>query len=103
MAEDNTPEVRDRPRRRQGYNAVAVGLYDEEVGIADRLTEILRVAGWSRPNRSLVIREALHHLNQHLSDKRPDDVLQYFVERQARRLIERTGPSTNVDWPRRPT
>jgi hypothetical protein len=103
MAEDNAPANRDRTRRRPGYSVLAVGLYEEEVRIADHLAATLRASGWPQPNRSLVIREALRHLHEHLLDKRPEDVLQYFVDRQTRRLIERTRPSKNVDWPRRPT
>jgi hypothetical protein len=102
MAE-NSPEDRDRTRRRRGYSVLAVGLYEEEVMIADRLIETLRASGWPQANRSLVIREALHHLNEHLIGKRSEDVLHYFVDRQTRRLVERTRPSKNVDWPPRPT
>ena len=92
MPESNPPEDRDRVRHGRRYRVVAVGLYEEEMGIADRLMEVLRVAGWPRPNRPLVIREALHQLNEQLLDKGSEDVFEYFVDRQARRLLERTGP-----------
>jgi len=96
-------EIPDRVRRGRGYRLLAVGLYDQEVAIADRLVEILRAAGWPRASRSLVIREALRHLNDDLLDKCSEDVLRYFVDQQTRRLRERVTPSQSADRVHRPT
>jgi hypothetical protein len=74
------------------YRLLAVGLYDIELAIADRLAEALRTAGWPRANRSLVIREALRRLNDDLLDKPAADVLDYFVDRQACCLRDRKTP-----------
>src|SRR5688572_12062410 len=62
----------DRGKRRQ-YRIVAVSLYDSEIEIADRLTGILRTAGWPTANRSFVIREALLRLNDDLADREPEE------------------------------
>jgi hypothetical protein len=69
----------------KGYRVVAVSLYQEEADEADRLTEILKGAGWHKANRSLVIREALECLRSHLHDKSPEEVFRYFLERLASR------------------
>lgn len=75
----------EKPNRRH-YRIIAVSLYDGEIEIADRLTRLLRTAGWPTANRSFVIREALLRLNDDLLDSPPEDVLNYFVASQSRRL-----------------
>ena len=70
------------PRR---YRVIAVSLYDEEATAADRITETLRRGGWPKANRSLVIREAVLRLEEELSDKSPEDIFRYFIDRYARR------------------
>ncbi len=87
----------------KGYRVVAVSLYQAEADEADRLTEILKTAGWHKANRSLVIREALECLQAHLRGKSAEDVFRYFLEHLAsratspRRLSGETG--TTVDDP----
>ena len=88
MTEHQSPPRKptvDTGKRRQ-YRIVAVSLYDGEIEIADRLTGILRTAGWPTANRSFVIREALLRLNDDLAECEPEEVLTYFVASQARRL-----------------
>ena len=88
MSGHETPES-SRLRENRRYRLVAVGLYDIELAIADRLAETLRTTGWPGANRSLVIREALRRLNEDLLDKPAKDILAYFVDRQASRLTDR--------------
>lgn len=71
--------------RGKGYRVIAVSLYRDEAVEADRLTEILKNAGWHRANRSLVIREALARLQEELNGKSPEDVFRFFIDRYARR------------------
>jgi hypothetical protein len=73
------------PNAVRRYRVIAVSLYDEEARAADRITEILRQAGWPKANRSLVIREALLRLEDELSEKSPEEIFRYFVDRYARR------------------
>ena len=73
-------------RNRRHYRIVAASLYDNEIEIADRLTHLLRTAGWPTANRSFVIREALLRLNDDLADSPAEDILNSFVASQARRL-----------------
>jgi hypothetical protein len=73
------------PNTARRYRVIAVSLYDEEATAADRITEALRRAGWPKANRSLVIREALLRLEEELSEKSPEDIFRYFVDRYARR------------------
>ena len=80
----------------KGYRVVAVSLYQEEADEADRLTEILKSAGWHKANRSLVIREALECLRSHLHDKSAEDVFRYFLERLARRATSPRRASDDV-------
>jgi hypothetical protein len=67
------------------YRIIAISLYLNEVAEADRLTEILRDAGWPKANRSLVVREALSRLFEDLADKEPEDVFRYFLDTRAKR------------------
>ena len=71
------------PDNNKRYRIVAVSLYSNEVIEADRLTEILRDAGWPKANRSLVVREGLSLLFETLAGKEPEDVFRYFLERRA--------------------
>jgi hypothetical protein len=67
----------------------------EEADEANRLTEILRSAGWHKANRSLVIREALECLRSHLHDKSAEDVFRCFLERLASRAT--SSPKASAD------
>jgi hypothetical protein len=67
------------------YRVIAVSLRDQEANAADRITEILRQAGWPKANRSLVVREALLRLEDELSEKSGEEIFRYFVDRYARR------------------
>ena len=80
----------------KGYRVVAVSLYQEEADEADRLTEILKSAGWHKANRSLVIREALECLRTHLHDKSAEEVFRYFLERLASRATSSRKGSDEV-------
>src|SRR5687768_11793185 len=75
-----------RKRKPGTYRVVAVSLYEHEAGEADRLTDVLKRAGWPKANRSLIVREALLLLEQDLAGKDDEGVFRYFVERHARRL-----------------
>ncbi len=84
-------------RKEAGYRVVAVSLYQEEAAEADRLTDILKRAGWHKANRSLVIREALARLQEELESKSSEEIFRYFIERLARRAAsprKLTAPST---------
>ena len=72
-------------RKGNGYRVVAVSLYNEEAGEADRLKDILQRAGWHKANRSLVIREAVGRLQEELAGKSSEDIFRYFMDRNARR------------------
>lgn len=75
-------------RKGPDYRVVAVSLYQREATEADRLTDILKQAGWHKANRSLVIREALARLQEELNGKSSEDVFRYFIERLARRAAD---------------
>ena len=81
------------PEKNKRYRIVAVSLYSDEVTEADRITEILRAGGWSKANRSLVVREALSHLFEDLLDKEPEGVFRYFLDRQLKRAMRGVKPS----------
>jgi hypothetical protein len=76
-------------RARETHCVVAVSLHKQEATEADRLTDVLKRAGWPKANRSLIIREALLLLEQALAGKDDESVFRYFIERAARRV----GPS----------
>jgi hypothetical protein len=79
-----------RTGRPPGYRVVAVSLFDLEVEIAERLSNMLKAAGWPRANRSFIVREALLRLYEDVAGLPAAEVPKYFVERQARRLAR--GP-----------
>lgn len=84
-------------RKGLGYRVVAVSLYQEEAAEADRLTDILKRAGWHKANRSLVIREGLARLREELDGRSSEEIFRYFIERLARRAAsprKLTPPST---------
>src|SRR5258705_11099862 len=66
-----------------GYRVIAISLYDDEAGAADRLTAILQRGGWPKANRSLVMREALIRLEEELAGMSPGGVFPYFADRLA--------------------
>ena len=83
---DRRPNLTIDKASKRHYQVVAVSLYDDELEIADRLTRLLRTAGWPAANRSFVIREALLCLNDELRDASAEDVLNYFVASHTGRL-----------------
>ena len=83
---DRRPKLTIDKASKRHYQIVAASLYDDELEIADRLTRLLRTAGWPAANRSFVIREALLRLNDELHDGTAEDVLNYFVASHTRRL-----------------
>jgi hypothetical protein len=71
--------------RKKGYRVVAVSLYDPEAEWIDHATAVLRQAGNAKANRSLVVREAVLRLQEEVSGKSPEQLIQDFTQRQAKR------------------
>ena len=71
--------------RKKGYRIVAVSLYQPEAEWIDRTTAALRQAGNPKANRSLVVREAVLRLQEEVREKTPDELVQDFTQRQAKR------------------
>jgi len=78
-----------RPRRR--YRVIAVSLYTRELELVDHFTYLLRIAGNAKANRSLVVREAIHRLNEAAGKLTPQDLLKDFMERQSIRQARALG------------
>ena len=81
----------------KGYRVIAISLYSDQADSVDRATEVLLEAGHRRASRSLVIQTAIERLQEELSGKTRNEVLQYFVERQLRRPLA----TARARWPRR--
>jgi len=77
--------LREAPRGKPGYRVVAVSLYTPEAEWIDQLTRALQLAGNTKANRSLVVREAILRLQEELAAKEPGEILSDFTTRQARR------------------
>ena len=77
--------LRDSARSKPGYRVVAVSLYTPEAEWIDQLTRALQLAGNTKANRSLVVREAILRLQEELASKGPGEILSDFTTRQARR------------------
>jgi hypothetical protein len=86
-------------KKRGAYRVVAVSLYEEDAGEADRLTDVLKRAGWPKANRSLVVREALRLLAEDVAGRDEEGVFRYFVERYARRLGGSRAPRSRPPRP----
>ena len=80
--------LREAPRGKPGYRVVAVSLYTPEAEWIDQLTRALQLAGNTKANRSLVVREAILRLQEELAAKGPGEILSDFTTRQARRAQE---------------
>jgi hypothetical protein len=75
--------------RTPGYRVVPVSLYVPEAEWLDTLSQALKGAGNPKANRSLLVREAIHRLQEELAGKTPDAVLRYFIEQHTRRAARR--------------
>ena len=77
--------VRDAGRTKTGYRVVAFSLYSPEADWVDQVTRALQLAGNSKANRSLVVREAILRLQDELKEKNPAEILTDFTTHQAKR------------------
>ena len=82
------------PDRQKSYKVVAISMYVSDAAEADRLTEILRRAGWPKANRSLVLREALLELQEDLAGKSDEQIFQFFLDRFKARASKPGGGSS---------
>lgn len=64
---------------KKGYRIVPASLYTPEANWIDEIAITLKRAGNPKANRSMVIREAIYTLQRELSEKSPEEVLQYFI------------------------
>jgi hypothetical protein len=77
----NPNRLSDDQNQKKGYRVVPASLYTPEANWLDQIADVLKRAGNPKANRSMVIREAIYRLQEELSDKSPDEVLQYFIDR----------------------
>ncbi len=75
----------DSRAQKKGYRIIGISLYLPEAEWIDRTTTALQRAGNPKANRSLVIREAICRLQEELQGKAAEEILQDFIERQAKR------------------
>ena len=68
-----------------GYRAITTLVREQDVAEATRIADALRSEGWTEANRSVVIRAALVFLSDAVHGKSPNEILQFFVNRRARR------------------
>jgi hypothetical protein len=68
---------------------IAASLLVSDVEEADRITEVLRLEGWPKANRSFVIREALARLSEDLRGKTTAEMFLDFIDRRGRRIASR--------------
>jgi len=73
--------------KKRGYRVVAISLYTPEIDWVNNITRTLIAAGSIKANRSLVVQEAIHRLQEDLTGKNPNEVIKYFIARAAKRTI----------------
>ena len=73
--------------QKRGYRVVAISLYTPEIDWVNNITRMLIAAGSIKANRSLVVQEAIHRLQEDLAGKDPNEVIKYFIARAAKRTI----------------
>ena len=93
MRKDRCQASPKMPDRQKSYKVVALSMYVSDAAEADRLTEVLRRAGWPKANRSLVVREALLELQEELTGKSDEEIFQFFLARFKARASKRAGGS----------
>src|SRR5205085_1519347 len=77
----NPNRLLDDKKQKKGYRIVPASLYTPEANWLDQIAEVLKRAGNPKANRSMVIREAIYRLQEELHNKKPEEVLQYFIDR----------------------
>lgn len=77
----NPSRLSDSKAEKKGYRVVPASLYTPEANWLDQIADALKRAGNPKANRSMVIREAIYRLQEELTDKSPEEVLQYFIDR----------------------
>ena len=75
------------------YRNVSLSMYLSDLAEADRLAAALRHAGWPTANRSLVMREALHLLQDAIGAKSEEELFQFFLVRYRQRGTAAVGRS----------
>jgi hypothetical protein len=85
VREPDPERVTQEQARKKGYRIVAVSLYNPEAEWINHTTAALRQAGNPKANRSLVVREAVLRLQEEVRDKSPEQLVQDFAQRQAKR------------------
>ena len=78
----------DPANKKQGYRMVTVSLYVPEADWIDHISQLLKQIGNPKANRSLVVREAIYQLQQELTGKSPEEVLQHFIGQHVKRNKE---------------
>ena len=65
---------------KSGYRVVPVSLYTHEADWLDHICPVLNRAGYPKPSRSLIVREALRRLEEEWEEKTPREMLRDFTD-----------------------
>jgi hypothetical protein len=77
----NPARLAGNAREKIGYRIVPISLYTPEANWIDEITDVLKQSGNPKANRSMVVREAIHLLQESLGDRQSDEILQFFISR----------------------
>ena len=72
-------------QKKKGYKIVAISLYTPDLEWTDEVSQKLQRSGVAKANRSLVIREAIYELERAIQGKSNEELVRFFIERQASR------------------
>jgi hypothetical protein len=72
--------------KKNSYKVIAISLYSPEAEWIDQITKMLQLAGNPKANRSLVVREAILRMQEEMSGKDAQEILQSFIESHSKRI-----------------
>lgn len=86
-------------QRRRRSRGLSISFEPSEATWVDALVLLLDDAGYHKARRSEVIRIALFELQNALAGRSREDILKYFVQREAARLVA-TVDANAARWPK---
>ena len=86
------PRLQSHTPPRNRWNQTSVSLYDDQLAWLKGVEQILKHAGHPSPNRSYLLQHAVRALADELDAKTPEQILAFFLDRDADHLKQGKPP-----------